>query len=165
MHYDRDGNYCHLGSDHDGVFEDCYTHPIIELNAAGDVCKVAHSEVKRGVCALPYDIYPAAMEAYAKWMRLVEDERFTRWLDWPEHSLLVTNNHRVLHGRATQPTDGKERCMVWAYAYQHTTDLFYRLLLQRQLERAGMSDAWTTRLPNQIVRALSSSARHAFIDE
>jgi len=65
--------------------------------------------------------------------------------------MIVTNNHRVLHGRATQPVDGTERCMVWGYAYKHTTELRYRLLKQRQLERAGVDEAWTTRLPNQLV--------------
>ena len=77
-----------------------------------------------------------------------------RWVDWPEHTMLVTNNHRVLHGRATQPLDGTERCMVWGYAYQHIYELRYRLLKQQALERSGVSDAWTTRLPNQLVADL-----------
>ena len=35
IHYDANGDYCHLGSQHDGVFEDCHTHPIIELDGPG----------------------------------------------------------------------------------------------------------------------------------
>merc|ERR1719326_1280296 len=151
VHYDADGNYCHLGSEHDGVFEDCHTHPVIELDARGAVRRVAHSEVKRGVCALPFDAFHPVMDAYTTWLRLIEDERFVVPLEWPEHSCIVLNNHRVLHGRATKPLDGTERVMVWAYALKHVTELRYRLLKQRQLERSGVSDAWTTRLPNQIV--------------
>ena len=154
VHYDARGDYCHLGAQHDGVFEDCHTHPILELGADGEVAKVIHSETKRGVAAVPFDVYPQAMRAYTAWMRMVEDERFVRWVDWPEHTMLVTNNHRVLHGRATQPLNGTERCMVWGYAYQHISELRYRLLKQQALERSGVSDAWTTRLPNQLVADL-----------
>jgi len=156
IHYDRNGDYCHAGSGHGGVFEDCHTHPIIELNDKGEVEKVAHSEIKRGVCALPYEQYQPAMEAYVKWMRLIEDERFVKRVPWPEHSAIVCNNHRVLHGRASQPTDGTERCMVWAYATKYIIDTRYRLLRQRQLERGGVSDEWTTRLPNQLINDMSA---------
>mmetsp|Transcript_46159 Transcript_46159/g.128625 ORF Transcript_46159/g.128625 Transcript_46159/m.128625 type:complete len:813 (+) Transcript_46159:2472-4910(+) len=156
IHYDRNGDYCHLGSQHEGVFEDCHTHPILTLDDQGEVMQVAHSETKRGVCALPYEQYQPAMEAYTKWLRLIEDERFVKHVPWPEHSVIVCNNHRVLHGRASQPTDGTERCMVWAYAHKHVIDCRYRLLRQRQVENQGVSDEWTTRLPNELVRDLSS---------
>ena len=161
IHYDPDGDYCHLGSRHDGVFEDCHTHPIIELDKHGAVQRVAHSEIKRGVCALPYDLFQPVMNAYTKWMRLVEDPRFVIPLEWPEHSIILVNNHRVLHGRASRPADGTERVMVWAYALKHITELRYRLLKQREIERTGVSDDWTTRLPNQIVGELCSSSRPA----
>ena len=52
------------------------------------------------------------MTAYTKWMRLVEDPRFVIPLEWPEHSIILVNNHRVLHGRASRPADGTERVMV-----------------------------------------------------
>eukprot|EP00619_Florenciella_sp_RCC1007_P011093 CAMPEP_0205905230 /NCGR_PEP_ID=MMETSP1325-20131115/1222_1 /ASSEMBLY_ACC=CAM_ASM_000708 /TAXON_ID=236786 /ORGANISM="Florenciella sp., Strain RCC1007" /LENGTH=332 /DNA_ID=CAMNT_0053271117 /DNA_START=17 /DNA_END=1015 /DNA_ORIENTATION=- len=156
IHYDENGDYCHKGSEHGGVFEDCNTHPIIQLNDKGEVEKVAHSEIKRGVCALPYEQYQPAMEAYVKWMRLIEDERFVKRVPWPEHSVIVCDNHRVLHGRATQPADGTERCMVWAYATKYIIDTRYRLLRQRQLEKAGVSDEWTTRLPNQLINDMST---------
>ena len=113
--------------------------------------RVAHSEIKRGVCAIPHALYHDVMAAYTRWLALVEDERFVVPVDWPEHSCIILNNHRVLHGRASGPADGTERIMVWAYALKHITELRYRLLKQQQLERAGLSDAWTTRLPNQIV--------------
>ena len=92
-------------------------------------------------------------------MRLVEDERFVKHVGWPEHSVIVCDNHRVLHGRATQPTDGTERCMVWAYATKYIVDSRYRLFRQRQVERGGVSDAWTTRLPNQLVDDMSTPNR------
>ena len=72
-------------------------------------------------------------------------------VEWPEHSCIILNNHRVMHTRASPPEDGVERIMVWAYAQKHITELRYRLLKQQQVEREGVSDAWTTRLPNQIV--------------
>ena len=50
---------------------------------------------------------------------------------------------------------------VWAYALKHITELRYRLLKQREIERTGVSDDWTTRLPNQIVGELCSSSRPA----
>ena len=48
------------------MFEDCHTHPIIKLDDQGEVEMVAHSEVKRGICALPYEQYEPAMDAYCK---------------------------------------------------------------------------------------------------
>ena len=94
------------------------------------------------------------MAAYEAWLVLVEDPRFCVPVEWPEGSCIVLNNHRVMHGRANKPADGTERVMVWAYALKHVTDLRYRLLLQRRREREGLSDAWTTRLPNQLVREI-----------
>ena len=64
----------------------------------------------------------------------------------------------MLHGRATKP-QGTERVMVWAYALKHITELRYRLLKQRQLERGGLSDEWTTRLPNQLVGEMCDASR------
>ena len=160
IHYDPNGDYCHLGSLHDGVFEDCHTHPIIELDAPnGRVARVAHSEIKRGVCAIPYDVYHDVMAAYTRWLGLLEDKRFVVPVEWPEHSCIVINNHRVMHTRASPPIDGKERIMVWAYAQKHITELRYRLLKQQEVEREGVSDAWTTRLPNQIVGEIASQQR------
>lgn len=151
VHYDANGDYCHLGSLHDGVFEDCHTHPILELGDGGVVRRVAHSEIKRGVCAIPYDVYHDIMGAYTTWLDILEDPRFVVPVEWPEHTCIVLNNHRVMHTRASPPADGRERIMVWAYAQKHITELRYRLLRQQMVERGGVSDVWTTRLPNQIV--------------
>ena len=133
IHYDPDGDYCHLGSRHDGVFEDCHTHPIIELDARGAVQRIAHSEIKRGVCALPYDAFQPVMRAYTKWMALVEDPRFVIPLEWPEHSLILVNNHRVLHGRQEFfNAAGAEREMIGCY--------LSRDALESRLRSLGLQD-------------------------
>lgn len=83
---------------------------------------------------------------------LVEDEKFKCNFDWPEHSVIVMNNHRVLHGRATVAA-GVERTMVFGYVMKTIYENRHRLLKQRQAERNNpvLNDKWLTRLPNQVL--------------
>jgi len=113
------------------------------------------SETKRGVCALPFDVYQPFMEAYELWTRLCEDERFIKHFDWPEGSCVVTNNHRTLHGRATVPA-GMARTLVIGYLNKVSVENRYRLLKQMQMERDSvtLNSRWTTRIPNQVLERL-----------
>merc|ERR1712190_606544 len=114
-HHTFDGDYANSpGRYHDGTFEQAHTHPIIVLDDSGSVIQVIHNELKRGVSAIPYDIYEKFNSAYSIWKDLCEDPRYTCEVWWPEHSCVVLNNHFVLHGRAT-PSAGSdaERIMVW----------------------------------------------------
>jgi len=133
-------------------FELVHTHPIIQLDADGEVEKVVQSETKRGVCALPYDVYDDFMEAYELWTQLCEDDRFVKHFDWPEGSMVVTNNWRTLHGRATVPP-GMARTMAFGYLNKVLVENRYRLLKQNQTERANPSldSRWLTRVPNQVL--------------
>jgi len=136
-------------------FELVHTHPIIVLDAEGVVEKVVQSETKRGVCALPYDVYQPFMEAYELWTHLCEDERFIKHFDWPEGSVVVTNNHRTLHGRATVPP-GMDRTMVFGYLNKILVENRYRYLKQVQTERSDptLDSDWLTRIPNQVLQRL-----------
>lgn len=142
---------------HGWPFELVHTHPVIELDAEGQVEKVAQSETKRGVCALSFDKYQAFMKAYKLWISLCEDQRFMKHFQWPEHSMVVMNNWQILHGRASVPP-GMPRTMVGGYIAKVNFDNRYRLLKQIQTERANPSlDAtWLTRLPNQILANMMS---------
>jgi len=139
-------------------FELVHTHPIIQLDADGHVEKVVQSETKRGVCALPYDVYEPFMEAYELWTQLCEDERFIKHFDWPEGTCVVTNNYRTLHGRASVPP-GMNRTMAFGYLNKILVENRYRLLRQIQTERAepSMDHRWLTRVPNQVLEKLTSS--------
>ena len=155
-HYTRDGQYTKdVGTDHEGVFEDEATHPIFNLrpNAVGEsyLESVRHQEIKRGVCAIPFDKQDAFMAAYRKWIDLCEDERFAAYVDWPENSLIVLNNAWVMHGRGIPKPDSGERVMVWGYVQKHIIDLNYRLLKQRELEQHGIDGKWSSRIPNQVL--------------
>jgi len=140
-------------------FELVHTHPIIQLDAEGHVEKVVQSETKRGVCALPYDVYEPFMEAYELWTQLCEDERFIKHFDWPEGTCVVTNNYRTLHGRASVPP-GMNRTMAFGYLNKILVENRYRLLRQIQTERAepSMDHRWLTRVPNQVLEKLTSAA-------
>jgi len=137
-------------------FELVHTHPIIQLDADGQVEKVVQSETKRGVCALPYDIYDDFMEAYELWTQLCEDERFIKHFDWPEGTMVVTNNYRTLHGRASVPP-GMARTMAFGYVNKILVENRYRLLRQTQTMRSNpaMDDRWLTRVPNQVLERLT----------
>jgi gamma-butyrobetaine dioxygenase len=109
-HYTSDGQYTgDIGYSHDGVFEDEATHPIFNLrpNSVGEsyLESVRHQEIKRGVCAVPFDKQEAFLAAYRKWIELCESERFVTYVDWPENSLLVLNNAWVMHGRGVPKPD------------------------------------------------------------
>jgi gamma-butyrobetaine dioxygenase len=136
-------------------FELVHTHPIICLDAEGQVEKVVQSETKRGVSALPYEVYGPFMEAYELWTQLCEDERFIKHFDWPEGTCVVTNNWRTLHGRASV-APGMARTMAFGYLGKILVENRYRLLKQIQTGRAdaSMDDRWLTRIPNQVLEKL-----------
>jgi len=140
-------------------FELVHTHPIIQLDEDGHVEKVVQSETKRGVCALPYEVYEPFMEAYELWTQLCEDERFIKHFDWPEGTCVVTNNYRTLHGRASVPL-GMNRTMTFGYLNKILVENRYRLLKQFQTERVepSMDHRWLTRVPNQVLEKLTSAA-------
>jgi len=136
-------------------FELVHTHPIIVLDGSGRLEKVVQSETKRGVCALPFSVYEPFMEAYRLWSRLCEDPRFVHHFDWPEGSVVVTNNWRTLHGRATvRPEAARTLCI--GYANRALVENRYRLLKQRQAERAdpALDHRWLTRVPNQALERM-----------
>jgi len=141
-------------------FELVHTHPIIELNCDGQVEKIVQSETKRGVCALPYDVYEPFMQAYKLWTDLCEDPRFIKDFDWPEGSVIVLNNWRALHGRATVPP-GTARTMAFGYINKNLVENRYRLLKQLQTERdhPSLDSQWLTRIPNQVLRGMTSKAQ------
>jgi len=136
-------------------FELVHTHPVIQLDADGQVEKVIQSETKRGVCALPYDVYHEWLQAYEMWTRACEDERFVKHFHWPEGTCIVTNNHRTLHGRASVPP-GMARTMVFGYQTRWIVENRYRLVKQllAEREKPNMDDRWLTRLPNQVLEHL-----------
>jgi len=142
-------------SDDGATFELVHTHPVIQLNDKGQLEKVVQSETKRGVCALPFDTYTKFMDAYKKWTNTVEDERFIKHFDWPESACLVTNNWRVLHGRASVPP-GMARTMCFGYVQRTIYENRYRYLKQNEKSQKDptMDDRWLTRLPNQVLLSL-----------
>jgi len=137
------------------AFELVHTHPILVLDEKGRLDKVVQSESKRGVCALPYSVYEPFMEAYVLWSQLVEDSRFVHHFDWPEGTMVVTNNFRVLHGRAAVPA-GMSRAVAIGYVNRNTVENRYRLLKQYQAEKADptLDHRWVTRVPNQVLEKM-----------
>jgi len=154
--YAKSGVYCR---DAEGLepfsFELVHTHPILTLDKDGRLEKVVQSETKRGVSALPFDVYDRYMTAYKRWTSLLEEPGFKCNFDWPEHSMVVMNNWRVLHARAQVPP-GMQRTMVFAYIQKTIYENRHRLLKQRQAERKNpdVNDKWLTRLPNQVLTSL-----------
>ena len=153
--YAKDGGYNRESNAGGYTFELAHTHPILCLDEDGHLSKVVQSETKRGVSALPFEIYEPYMKAYKRWVALLEEDRFKCKFDWPEHSMVVMNNHRVLHGRAEVPP-GVKRSMVFGYVMKTVYENRYRLLKQRQAEQKSpeMNHKWLTRLPNQVLTSL-----------
>lgn len=160
--YTRDGAPRNVHTSEKDAFEEgrpfelIHTHPVIVLDENGDVDKVVQSETKRGVCAMPYDVYPEWLEAYDLWVRLCEDERFIRYVPWPEGSIVVTNNYRTMHGRPMIPPN-MPRTMSFGYFNRVLVENRYRLLKQLQAQKATDIDTkWLTRIPNQVLERVVS---------
>jgi len=139
-------------------FELVHTHPVIELDDNGRVAKVVQSETKRGVSALSYDEYEPFMKAYEHWVQMCEDDRFIKHFDWPQGTVLVTNNWQVLHGRASVPPEMK-RTMCFAYLSKVNVENRYRYLKQCEAERDNSNNIdslWMTRVPNQVLAHMVS---------
>jgi len=154
--YAKNGDYRADAEGADGAtFELVHTHPVIQLDEHGLFEKVVQSETKRGVCAMPFDTYHKFMGAYRMWTQLVEDERFIKHFDWPENAVVVTNNWRVLHGRASVPP-GMARTMCFGYVQRPMYENRYRLLKQLEMTAKDplMDHKWLTRLPNQVLSQL-----------
>ena len=159
LHYDEEGNYCSYeeGEMHDGVFEDCSTHPILTVMKTSDgrefLEKVSHQEIKRSVCDIPFELQVEWFAAYRKWISLCESEKFVTYVDWPEDSMMILNNAWILHGREINAARLKmDRLMVWGYVEKHILDNQYRLLKQEELLReAGVKGEWTSRIPNAVL--------------
>jgi alpha-ketoglutarate-dependent taurine dioxygenase len=121
--YTKGGSYRDMSAADDAgdptdPYEVCHTHPVIILGPDGGVERIAHSETKRGVCAIPYDVYDEYMGAYRHWTSLVDDPRFVHRFHWPENGVAVCNNYRVLHGRADL---APVRCSVILWRNTHVS--------------------------------------------
>lgn len=133
-------------------FELCHTHPVLQIGEDGQLDKVVQSETKRGISAIPYDVYEEYLAAYQLWLGLVESKEFMKHFDWPEGTAIVTNNWRVLHGRATQ-APGEPRVMCTAYMNKKIVENRYRLLKQKQTMalRPEIDEATLTAVPNEVL--------------
>uniref|UniRef100_A0A7S0AMY0 TauD/TfdA-like domain-containing protein n=1 Tax=Pyrodinium bahamense TaxID=73915 RepID=A0A7S0AMY0_9DINO len=104
---------------------------VIELNASGSLEKVVQPDAKLSLCALPYDMFERFMEAHRLWATLAERPRFACGFAWPEHSVLVTNRWRVLHGPVVT-AGATERAVCVGYVTKSTYENRYRLLRQKK---------------------------------
>jgi len=157
--YTKDGaprNVKDPGAPEGFPFELVHTHPVIELDSKGRIEKVVQSETKRGVSALEYFEYEPFMEAYELWVKLCEDSRFIKHFDWPEGSMVCTNNWRTLHGRASVPPD-MARTMCFGYIGKPLVENRYRLLVQNRAEarKPSLDQRWLTRIPNQVLEKMA----------
>lgn len=152
MVYTKDGASRDLNDPHatPWEFELVHTHPILQMKD-GVIERIVQSESKRGICSFGFDQFEQVLEAYNLWTKLCEDERFVKSFHWPEHTALVTNNWRVLHGRASVAPD-VERTMVFGYANKNLVDNRYRLLKMKQFARdKNISEKFLMRNPNQVL--------------
>jgi alpha-ketoglutarate-dependent taurine dioxygenase len=165
--YTRGGHYRDIGSSEDSSadpadpvdpYEVCHTHPVIMLAGDGSIERIAQSETKRGVCAIPYELYARYMQAYRHWTKLVDDPKYVHKFDWPENGVVVCNNYRILHGRADL-APGDERTLIVGYTGKGITDNRYRMLRQLRAERdlgCEHDPLWMSRLPNQVLSRMLS---------
>merc|ERR1719171_2707537 len=135
----------------DAAFEVSSKMPVIKLNPDNSIAQISHSESKRGVSNISYDQYHPFMDAYEMWLDLVEDARFKKQVHWPEGSMIVINNWRVLHGRALQDP-GTQRTMVFGYITRSNIKCRYRLLKRQELQDKvpDLDIRFTARVDHQL---------------
>eukprot|EP01084_Bolivina_argentea_P167514 290715_1 len=156
--YSKDGDLrTTLGNNNVSEFETIQTHPIIQIDNNNNIKRIVHSESKRGVCAIPFDIYDEYMNAYKLWCQLVDDDRFIVKVEFNENNVIVMNNWRLLHGRATMVNQESDRILVGAYTTREIFDNRYRYLHQKRIENKNdlfCDKKSTTRIPNQVLSSL-----------
>ncbi|CAM9878480.1 unnamed protein product [Chrysoparadoxa australica] len=138
-------------------FELYGSEPLINLNADGTLRKIRHSETKRLPFSVPADQFDDVLAAYDKFCQLVEEPRFRLTWDWPENRLVVFNNHRLLHGRAS--IKSQERILLGGSVTKTITSLKYRLLRMKIAgSRLGLERNWVSRLPDPVLANLAKNA-------
>lgn len=137
------------------AFELVHTHPTIQLAEDGTFEKLVQSETKRGISAIPYEMHDKFMCAYKLWIDLIESDEYCRYFDWPEGSVVVTNNWRVLHGRAIIAPHA-ERTMITGYQNRPLVENRYRYLKQQQAAKtlSTIEDHWMTAAPDHVLNRL-----------
>jgi len=143
----------------DAAFEVSSKMPVIKLNPDNSIAQISHSESKRGVSNISYDQYHPFMDAYEMWLDLVEDARFKKQVHWPEGSMIVINNWRVLHGRALQDP-GTQRTMVFGYITRSNVSGRYRLLKRQELQDKvqDLDTRFAARVDHQLLARMCESA-------
>jgi len=143
----------------DAAFELVNTKPVLKLKPDGSLQQVIHSESKRALSGIPFDLYHPFMDAYENWLNLVEDPRFKKKVPWPEGSMIVINNWRVLHGRALQDP-GTSRTMTFGYCTRAVVDSRYRLLRRLDLQShvPELDTRFATRVDHQVLGRMCEAA-------
>eukprot|EP01084_Bolivina_argentea_P167515 290716_1 len=148
-----------LNNDNVSDFEGVQTHPIIQIDNNNNIKRIAHSEAKRGVCAIPFDIYDEYMNAYKLWCQLIHDDRFIVKVQVNENNVMVLNNWRILHGRGIMINPKNDRIFVGAYSTKEIFDNRYRYLHQSHIVQnnkhfKNIDTKSATRIPNQVLKKL-----------
>jgi len=124
--------------------------PLIELHHDKTFYRIRHSESKRSIVELPYEDIERFYKAYTIFSQLCEEERFCYQYRWSQGEILLINNFRCLHGRAT--LNSPERLLVGGYHLREQVAHRHRLLqMSLAAQRTGLDEKWLFRLPNTAI--------------
>ncbi len=101
----------------------CYfqsRRPIIGLDRRGQVAEICYTIHRRATLDVPFDQMEAFYEAYVLFSKYITDPKYCYRFRLEPGDCLLTQSHRLLHGRQAFKPDTGEREMQTAYlAWEH----------------------------------------------
>lgn len=156
--YNTSGSASELDSSQANVaeYELSHAHPVFRVDANGHLVQVVHSEHKRAVWDIPYDTYEPFLEAYSLFCELAESSVYVKEYPWAAGELVLQNNYRLLHGRASVEP-GKLRAITGGKHPRFQFENRWRLLKMNNMRDAGLvglDEQWLIRVPNSVLARL-----------
>ena len=86
---------------HDGEADIQVYKPVITLDGSGQVMEIRYNAHLAGIFDMPFDTMPAYYRAYRAYMAKTRDPKYRLTLKLKAGEMVVFDNRRVLHGRAS----------------------------------------------------------------
>merc|ERR1719480_394510 len=102
-----------------------------------------------------YDTYEPFLEAYSLFCELAESSVYVKEFPWATGELVLQNNHRLLHGRASAES-GKLRAITGGKHPRFQLENRWRLLKMNNRRDAdgGLNEKWLIRVPNSVLERI-----------
>uniref|UniRef100_UPI0035627B03 TauD/TfdA family dioxygenase n=1 Tax=Paracoccus seriniphilus TaxID=184748 RepID=UPI0035627B03 len=104
---------------------------VIETDPDGEVTGVTISQHLQDNMDLPQDLLDVYYPAFIKFIRMMQEDRFTLRFRSQAGNCVVFDNHRIVHGREGYVADSGSRHLRGCYTDRGALRSTYRVLMQK----------------------------------